>query len=205
MNKKSLQLFIFFLLLFCLPTEIQPAAQSPWDFSLFDADGQRHTADEWKGARAVVLLFLATECPISNRYAPDLKRLVADYGDQGVAFYGVHSDPDIGAAAVGQHAREYGLSFPMLMDPTQVLADRTGVTLTPTAVILSSAGELLYRGRIDNRNLDYGRYRNSGIKADLRLALEATLAGRTIAEPITKPIGCALPPPERDHRKNHKS
>jgi hypothetical protein len=75
------------------------------------------------------------------------------------------------------------------------LASRTGVTLTPTAVILSPAGELLYRGRIDNRYLDFGKYRDAGVKPDLRLALDAVVAGNPVAEPFTNPIGCALPPP----------
>ncbi len=85
--------------------------------------------------------------------------------------------------------------MPMLLDPAQTLAKRTGVALTPTAVILSPAGELLYRGRIDNRHLDFGKYRDAGVNPDLRMALDAALAGTPVAEPFTKPIGCALPPP----------
>jgi peroxiredoxin len=185
-------LFAFFFL-FCFSI-IEPFAQTPRDFSLPDAAGKRHTAQEWKAARAVVLFFLATECPISNRYAPEINRLVADYAVDGVAFYGVHSDPAIEAPTVRQHAQDYGFNFPVLMDPTQILAGRTGVTLTLTAVILSPEGELLYRGRFDNRYLDFGKYRDVNIKPDLRNALAAALAGQKIAEPVTKPIGCALPP-----------
>jgi peroxiredoxin len=188
-------LFAFFCL-FCF-SMIEAYAQTPWDFSLLDAAGKRHTAQEWRAARAVVLFFLATECPISNRYAPEINRLVADYAANGVAFYGVHSDPDIGAKAVRQHAWDYGFNFPVLMDPTQILAGRTGVTLTLTAVILSPEGELLYRGRFDDRYLDFGKYRDVDIKPDLRNALAATLTGQRIAESVTKPIGCALPPPAR--------
>jgi peroxiredoxin len=166
-----------------------------WDFDLLDSAGRRHTAREWKEARAVALFFIAAECPISNRYAPEINRIVAAYSTRGVAFYGVNSDPDVGAAVARQHARDYGFDFPMLLDPTQALANQTGVTLTPTAVILSPAGELLYRGRIDNRYLDFGKYRDADVKPDLRLALDAVAAGEPVAEPVTKPIGCALPPP----------
>ncbi len=166
-----------------------------WDFSLLDAAGRKHTARDWKAARAVALFFIAAECPISNRYAPEINRLVADYSARGILFYGVHSDPAIGAPAARQHSKDYGFKFPSMLDPTQILASRTGVTLTPTAVILSPAGELLYRGRIDNRYLDFGKYRDAGVKPDLRLALDAVVAGKPVAEPFTKPIGCALPPP----------
>src|SRR5262245_55900728 len=136
--------YLFVLLGFvcfaCFPIKrayFAEASQKPLEFSLFDAAGQRHTPQEWKGARAVVLFFIATECPISNRYAPEINRLVDDYASQPVIFYGVHSDPDIGAPAVRQYARDFSFNFPVLLDPTQLLAGNTGVTLTPTAVILS--------------------------------------------------------------------
>jgi peroxiredoxin len=174
------------------------------DFVLSDADGRTRTAKEWRSARAVALFFLATECPISNRYAPEINRLVSDFEGRGILFYGVHSDPSIDAAAVRQHARDYGFSFPVLMDPTQTLAGRAEVELTPTAVILSPAGELLYRGRIDNRYLDFGKYRDADIKPDLRLALDAVVAGKPVAEPFTKPIGCALPPPGESETRRHE-
>jgi peroxiredoxin len=167
-----------------------------WDFSLSDADGKPHTAKEWGSARAVALFFLATECPISNRYAPEINRLAAEFEKQGVLFYGVQSDPAVSAAAARQHSQDYGFKFPMLMDPAQTLAGKTGVLLTPTSVILSPKGDLLYRGRIDNRYLDFGKYRDADIQPDFRLALESVLAGKPVAEPITKPIGCALPPIE---------
>jgi thiol-disulfide isomerase/thioredoxin len=167
----------------------------PLRFNLLDAEGRNHSDQEWKGARAVVLLFLATECPISNRYAPEIKRLVGEYAAGGVAFYGVNSDPDIGEHAARRHSRSYGFDFPVLMDPAQTLARRTGVDLTPTAVVLSPVGRLLYRGRIDNRNLDFGKYRDAGVQPDLRLAIDAVIAGRPVAAPFTKAIGCVLPPP----------
>src|SRR5262245_28028099 len=95
-----------------------------WDFSLLDAAGQKHTAREWNAARAVALFFIATECPISNRYAPEINRLVAAYATRGVVFYGVHSDPAIGALAVRQYAKDYGFNFPVLLDPAQTLASK---------------------------------------------------------------------------------
>ena len=192
--KETVWLTLLALAICLTPPAGRPVSQSR-DFDLADAAGRRHTAGEWRTARAVVLLFIGVECPISNRYAPEINRLVATYAPQGAVFYGVHSDPALEAAAVNRQAQDYGFNFPVLLDPGQVLAVRTGVTVTPTAVVLSPAGEPLYRGRIDNRYLDFGRYRDAGIQPDLRLALEAVLAGRPIAEPFTKAVGCALPPP----------
>ena len=174
-----------------------------WDFDLLDAAGRKHTTREWKTARAVALFFIGVECPISNRYAPEINRIVAAYSTRGVAFYGVQSDPDISPAVALRHSRDYGFDFPVLLDPAQTLASRTGVILTPTAVILSPAGELLYRGRIDDRNLDFGKYRDAGVKPDMRLALDAVIAGHPVPEKYTKPVGCALPPPAGQSTNHH--
>ena len=173
-------------------------AQSAGGFALTDADGRMHTAAEWKESRAVVLLFIGAECPISNRYAPEIERLAADFGARRVAVYAVHSDPDLSAAAERRHAQEYGLKMPALLDPAQVLAGRLGVTLTPTAVVLEPSGAARYRGRIDDRYLDFGKDRLADVKPDLRRALEAVLDGKPVTEPVTKSIGCILPPPGKE-------
>jgi peroxiredoxin len=196
--KKNARLAIFALIL-SLADQIgaERTKAQDWDFELPDANGRKHTAREWKEARAVALFFISAECPISNRYAPEINRIVAAYSARGVVFYGVHSDPDIGSAVALRHAQDYSFDFPVLLDPAQTLAGKTGVILTPTAVVLSPAGELLYRGRIDNRYLDLGKYRSAGVKPDLRLALDAVVAGKQVPEKYTKPVGCQLPPPAK--------
>jgi thiol-disulfide isomerase/thioredoxin len=177
-----------------------PKSQA-WQFSLHDIHGKTHATDEWKFSQAITLFFVATECPISNRYAPEINRIASEYSTRNVLFYAVHSDPDLKAEAAQLHALDFGYKFTVLLDPEQMMASRMGVTLTPTAVILSPQGKVLYRGRIDNRYLDFGKYRDTGIKPDLRLALDAILAGKAVAEPVTKSIGCGLPPPAVNQQK----
>jgi thiol-disulfide isomerase/thioredoxin len=175
-----------------------------WNFALRDVNGRSHSADEWKRSKAVVLFFIATECPVSNRYAPEVNRIVKAYSGKKVLFYAVHSDPELSAKEAQIHAADFSYQFTALLDPEQALASRIGVSQTPTAVILSPQGEALYRGRIDNRYLDFGQYRDTGIKQDLRIALDAVLAGKAVAEPVTKSIGCVLPPPAgKGKRVNH--
>lgn len=162
-------------------------------FVLKDPSGRVHTPADWSGSRAVVLLFLGAECPISNAYAPEMRRLAGEYGPRGVAFRGVYPDPDVTAEAAARHARQYGLEFPTLLDPRQELAERAGVTVTPEAVVLDGRGDVRYRGRIDDR---YGpdRRRRSLVQArDLRDALEAVLAGRPPEAARTEAAGCPLP------------
>ena len=95
-------------------------------FALADAAGKQHSSAEWQGKKAVVLFFIATECPVSNFYSPDFTRIARDYAEKGVVTYGVHCDEDLTAARAAEHAKEYGLTFPLLLDPKQKLAAAVG-------------------------------------------------------------------------------
>src|SRR5438046_2762522 len=103
----------------------QPAAVK--DLSLRDTKGKLRSAAEWKDAKAVVLLFLGTECPVSNGYAPEYARLEKNFAPKGVRFYGIHADPEVTGEAAAKHAAEYGLNFPILLDPSQQVARQAGV------------------------------------------------------------------------------
>ncbi len=165
------------------------------DFSLPDAQGKKHTPKEWKGSKAIVLIFLGTECPVSNGYAPTLTRLAERYGPRGVLVLGVHPDPDVTAEVARKHAKEYRLSFPTLLDPTQTLARQTGVRIMPEVAVLNPAGEMLYRGRIDDRYALDGKRRDEPRTHDLEDALTAILAGRQPSPRATRAFGCPLPRP----------
>jgi len=161
-------------------------------FSLTDTSGRVHTPSEWAQKRAVVLLFVSTDCPLSNRYVPEMNRLNNDYLAKGVAFYAVQGDATIAEPDVRRHVKEFGYTFPYLIDPRESLADYTGATATPEAAVLSPKGELLYLGRIDNRLQDYGQERVQVTEFDLRDALDAVLAGKPVPHPRTKALGCAI-------------
>jgi peroxiredoxin len=171
----------------------QQPGDKPLEFALSDSAGKTHSPKEWQQSKAVVLIFIGADCPISNGYAPEINRITAAYASKQVSFYIVHSDPDMTREDAAKHAIEYGYRFTVLLDPTQILAKRFGVTITPTAVLLSNDGEARYRGRIDNRYIGLGQQRPEATQHDLRDAVEATLAGKKITEAITKPIGCFLP------------
>jgi peroxiredoxin len=165
------------------------------DFSLADVAGKKHTREEWKGKKAVVLFFLGTECPVSNFYAPEYARLARAFADKGVICYGVHPDPDVTAQDAARHAADYRLSFPVLLDPTQAVTRQAGVQVVPSAVVLSPAGMVLYRGRIDDRYTADGVRREVPTRRDLELALQAVTAGKAVAVAETKAFGCPLPEP----------
>ena len=162
-------------------------------FHLPDTEGVWHTPSEFGHSKAVVFAFIATDCPISNAYAPELARIHAAYSPRGVAFYAVHSDPDVSEAEVRQHSKDYGYPFPTLLDRKQQLARFTGVTTTLEIAVLSPSGELLYRGRVDDRTVDFGKTRLHATRQDLRIALDEILAGKPVSQRFTKALGCAIP------------
>jgi peroxiredoxin len=161
-------------------------------FALHDTEGVQHSQNEWSRARAVVLFFVTTDCPLSNGYAPEMNRIEQTYAARGVAFYAVQGDTTIPDEEVRRHAHEYGYRFPALLDPRQVLARHTGATVTPQAVVLSPEGAVLYLGRIDNKVEDFGKTRVEATEFDLRDALDAVLAGRPVPHPHTRALGCAI-------------
>lgn len=179
------------LLLICLSAALAAAGEGP-SFSFTDTTGRQHTRAEWAGKRAVVLYFTSTDCPLANGYVPEMNRIERTYSSRGVAFYGVQGDATIVAAEVVRHAKEFSYSYPYLFDPGESLASYTGATTVPEVAVLSPGGAVLYLGRIDNRQEDFGKQRLQTTEFDLRDALDAVLAGQPVPHPRTKPLGCAI-------------
>src|ERR1700733_4998260 len=166
-------------------------AQRP-QFALRDTGQVVHSPEEWNGKKAIVVFFTTTDCPLSNNEVPEMNRTQRDYQSRGVAFYAVQADTTIAEADVMQHTKDYQFTFPVLFDPRQILVKMTGATAIPEAAVLSSDGNILYLGRIDNRVEDFNIRRSEPTKFDLREALDAVLAGKPVAHPRTKAFGCAI-------------
>lgn len=144
------------------------------------------------GVRATVLVFTLTDCPISNRYAPELRRLHDAFRARGVRFWLVYPRPEDDAAAIRAHLGTFAQGIPALRDPQAALVKATGVTVTPEVAVYDAAGQQRYRGRIDDRYVEFGVDRPAPTRHDLEEALGAVLAGRAVAEPRTRAIGCFL-------------
>jgi thiol-disulfide isomerase/thioredoxin len=162
-------------------------------FALKDASGADHSAADLSRGKATVLMFVATNCPNSNTYAPVLARLYREYSPRGVAFFNVFSDPSESTAVIRKHEADFQTPFAALLDPHQTLARQTGAKSTPEAVILDSGGKVVYIGRIDNRFVAFGTTRYKPSENDLQEALDAVLRGAPVPHPVTRTIGCAIP------------
>lgn len=142
--------------------------------------------------KATVVLFLRTDCPISNRYAPELRRLHGRFAAAGVAFWLAYAGRDVRSAAVRDHVAGFELPGRVLRDPRHALVDRLGATVTPEAAVLDGRGRLAYRGAIDDRYSGFGVERPEPAKRYLEDAVAAVLGGRPVATPVTRAVGCFL-------------
>ncbi len=143
-------------------------------------------------APATVLLFTGVDCPISNRYAPAVRRLAARHAAAGVRIWLVYANVGDSPAAARAHATAFDYGLPVALDAGGVLADRAGATVTPEVAVFDRAGALAYRGRIDDRYLDFGVDRPVPTTHDLADALTAVVAGRPAPVARTRAVGCAI-------------
>ncbi|MCE9606593.1 MAG: redoxin family protein [Planctomycetia bacterium] len=160
---------------------------------LVDIDGQSHDSAEWKNRKATVLIFLGTDCPVSNGYAPEIQRIYESGKSSGVAVLGVYSDPSVTLEDARTHGKEYGFTFPRVLDGDQRLAKQADVKRIPTAIVLDPSSKIVYRGRIDDRWSPEGKRRDVPRTRELRAAIEAVVAGREPAVREAPTFGCPLP------------
>jgi thiol-disulfide isomerase/thioredoxin len=147
------------------------------------------------GEKAVVLLFVRSDCPVSNRYAPEIERLYEKYSSQGVDFRLIYPEAGLTAEAMEKHRKEYGYTIPAVLDARHEYVARARVVVTPEAAVFVS-GQLIYSGRIDDWYADIGKARRRAARHDLDEVLAAVVAGKTVALHQTKAIGCAIENPQ---------
>jgi len=141
--------------------------------------------------RVVVLVFVRTDCPISNRYAPTVQRLSAAHAGKAV-FWLVYPSKAESAESIRKHEREFGYKLPALRDPQRVLVKESQVQITPEVAVFDAARRLVYHGRIDNLYEDIGRARSAATTHELEDAIAATLSGRTLSAGTAPAVGCYI-------------
>ena len=157
------------------------------NFSLNDYNGKEFSLSDFKESKAIVVMFIATQCPVSNDYNERMAKVYAEYKDKGVTFLGINSNKQEDVEEIKEHAAENGLDFIILKDNNNVIADVFEASFTPEIYVLSPGFELLYHGRIDD-----SRKKSNVEKQDLRLALDEILAGKEVSVKKTKAFGCTI-------------
>jgi hypothetical protein len=173
------------------------AMTSPFSFGL-DIHGQSVYSLTGGRARVVATIFVATDCPISNRYLPEIARLARDLSPRGVVFWLVYPNRDDDLASVRAHQEQYPAAAELhqLIVPDPRFIHQAQVHVTPEAAVFSSAWPMstppLWHGRIDDRYLNFGQQRPAATRHDLADAIAAALAGRPPSTSPAPAIGCAI-------------
>lgn len=164
-------------------------------FELHDFRGKVHSLNDYDDKQLVVVAFMGIECPLAKLYAPRLEDLWEEFSPKGVQFLMIDSNQQDTITELGAFARNNKLTFPVLKDPDNAVADKFRAERTPEVFILDGEGKVQYNGRIDDQ---YGLGSNSGYarpeikRRDLAVALEELLAGKDVSVPVTKANGCII-------------
>lgn len=139
------------------------------------------------GKKGTLVIFVSVQCPVSNAYNERMEALAQDWSARGFAVVGINSNRTESSEAVAAHAREHGLTFAILKDNDNRLADALGASFTPETYLFDAGGTLRYHGRIDDSKDP------SGIsKRDLSEALDALAGGKSVPVAETKAFGCTI-------------
>jgi thiol-disulfide isomerase/thioredoxin len=141
--------------------------------------------------KIVVLVFVRTDCPVANRYAPTIQKLSEEHAAK-AAFWLVYPSKAESADVIRKHQREYGYKIPALRDPQHVLVKESQVEITPEVAVFSSDRRLVYHGRIDNLYEDVGRTRRVATTHELQDAISAALGGKNLDVDATHGVGCYI-------------
>lgn len=185
---------LLLLLFTAWPAWSQESGKTIRDFHLPDTAGKTWALKSVPEKKAVVVVFLGTQCPINNAYLLRLQELNKKFSAQGVQFVAVNSNQHDSAQAIADHARENKIPFPVLHDPQQIVADQFGAKRTPEAFVLDGQRKIVYQGRIDDQ-YGIGFQRPQPMSNDLADAVTAVLDGKAVKTAVTPVAGCFITHP----------
>ena len=175
------------LFLYALGTILHPS------IAVRDIDGVMREPLKVGAGHVEALFFVTNDCPVSNYYAHEIRRICEDYAQRGAGCALVYTDPAMTDEQARQHSKEYGHgAYPKIVDRTHVLVKAAGAAINPTAVLIRPDESIAYRGRIDNFYAAIGKTRRVVTEHDLRDALDAVIAGRPVATPEAPSVGCYI-------------
>jgi len=150
-------------------------------------------ADPFAVARGkvVVLIFVRTDCPISNRYAPVIQQISAQHTEK-AEFFLIYPDKKESAEVIRKYDQEFGFRIASLRDPQHVLVKRSRARITPEVGVFDADRKLIYHGRIDNLYEDFGHARKSATTHELEDAVQAAINGKSLRTDATPAVGCYI-------------
>jgi thiol-disulfide isomerase/thioredoxin len=178
--------------LLCAAIVLLSAASATAPLSGIDLKGEPVNLAQIAPGQVKVLIFVRTDCPISNRYAPALQRLASKYS-QKAKFWLVYADKSESDAGIEHYLRDYGYKqISAIRDPRHELVKAAHAQITPEAAVFDANSRLLYHGRIDNWYESFGHARPEPTTHELQDAIDAALESRAVAVAETKAVGCYI-------------
>ncbi len=194
MKKKTIQqLLVLALLLFGVAEAkaASPIGNRVEDFTLKSHRGREYSLSDFANKKILVIAFLGTECPLVKLYGPRLAEMQNRFAKEGVEFIGINSNTQDSVTEMTAFAERNGISFPLLKDLGNRVADAMGAERTPEVFILDADRKVRYHGRIDDQ-YGVGYLRDRAERQDVALAVEELLAGKDVTVPQTKVVGCHI-------------
>jgi peroxiredoxin len=161
------------------------------DFALRDSRGTVHRLADWNDRPLIAVVFLGVECPLAKLYVQRLNELASEFESRGLQIVGIDSNQQDSPAELAEFVRLYEITFPILRDPGNLVADRFGAVRTPEVFLLDQQRTVRYQGRIDDQ-LAVAVRRASAERRDLAEAIEELLAGKQVSLPVTESAGCHI-------------
>lgn len=170
---------------------LQKTGQIVPNFELKDFRGKSFDLSEIPRKKVVVLAFLGTQCPLAKLYSVRLSKLAEEYRDKDIVIWGVNSNRQDSITEIMAFVRDHKVSFPMLKDAGNRVADLVNAERTPEVVVLDSQRIIRYRGRVDDQ-YGIGYAKDEPQQNDLKNAIDDLLAGKTVEVPVTPLMGCHI-------------
>ncbi len=164
------------------------------DFALYDTENNLVKRDDFRGAKALLVVFMSNYCPYAKHVRSHLVSLAKEYQEKGVAVIGINANdcdnyPDETPSRMAEDATDYGYTFPYLFDHAQDVAKAYKAACSPDFFLFDTNFKLVYRGQMDDSRPGNGKITDG---KDLRDALDAVLEGKVVSG-VQKPgMGCNI-------------
>ncbi len=163
------------------------------DFSLPGVDGKDYSLNSFEDKKVVVVVFTCNHCPYAQAYEDRLISIQRDYAAKGVQLVAINANDEAGYPEdsfdnMVRRSKKKQFNFPYLRDESQRVARSYGAEYTPEAFVLNAKQEVRYIGRVD----DNWQHPDKAHSHDLRAAINAVLARKKVANPVTHAIGCTI-------------
>ncbi len=204
LSRMSFSTILATIMAYCIIT-CSPALAGVGDviseFELNDFQGKKYALSDFDESQLVVLAFIGTDCPLAKLYAGRLEQLSQQYDKEQLTIIAVDSLIQDSISEIAAWAREHKLTYPVLKDPAQTLADAAGAQRTPQVFLLDQSRAIRYEGRIDDQYV-IGIVRDKPTRTDLKIAIDELLAGKQVSVKQTQPLGCLIARAEKPNENS---